>query len=191
MTATYAVREQALATGRAEFTRWNLSLFNNYVVTDKIILRGNIGLAQLESSGTKTRLLLTSDTDLTYYAGPAILGLKLERGFSESFAQGQNFGVVETSGISSSVSYRFTPLLTGLATAGYRENKFTGLGGGGQAGREDKTVTAAANVTYQVLRWLTATADYTYSHTQSPLPGTPQTAFVENRIRVALNAVLY
>jgi hypothetical protein len=190
VTATYAVREQVLATARTNFSRWNVSLFNNYVVAEKIIVHGNIGLTQLDSDGSKPRLLLTSNTEVTYYLGSAVLGLKVERGFSESFAQGQNFGVIETSGISGSLSYRFSPLLTGSATGGYRENKFTGLGGGGQAGREDQIVTVNSSLSYQVLRWLTATVDYTYTHAKSSVPAS-QTGFVENRIRGALNALLY
>jgi uncharacterized protein (PEP-CTERM system associated) len=153
-------------------------------------VRGNIGLAQLSSPGSPARLLLTSNSDIAYYLGPAVLGLKVERGFSESFAQGQNFGVVETSGVSGSLSYRFSPLVTGSATGGYRENKFTGLGGGGQAGREDQTVTVTANLSYQISRGLTATVDYTYLHTKSSGPAVPP-GFVEDRIRAALNAVLY
>ena len=74
-----------------------------------------------------------------------MLGLKIERGFSEAFGQGQNFGVVETSSISGSVAYKFTPLLSGLITGGYRENKFTGEGGG-QPGRNDKIISGSASI---------------------------------------------
>lgn len=182
--AAYAVREQTQATGRTNFSRWSLSLFNNYVLADRIVMHGSMGLAQLDSPGSSARLLLTSNTDIAYYIGPAVLGLKVERGFSESFAEGQNFGVVETSGVVGSVFYRFSPLLTGSATGGYRENIFTGVGGG-QEGREDRTVTVTANLSYQVRRWLTATVDYTYSQTKA---SALQPGFVENRFRATLNA---
>jgi hypothetical protein len=186
VTAAYAIREQTVASGRTNFSRWSVSLFNNYVA-EKLVLRGSIGLAQLDAQGAKARLLFTSDTDVAYHLGPAVLGLRLERGFSESFGQGQNFGVVETSGISGSLFYRFSPLLTASATGGYRENKFTGLGGG-LAGGEDQVITVTANLSYQVLRWLTATVDYTYTHAK--LSGQPL-GFVEDRFRAALNALIY
>ena len=187
VTAAYAARDQTRATGHTHFTRRSVTLFNNYVVTDTLVVRGNIGLAQLDSGGSSGRPLLTSNSDITYYRGPLVLGLLVERGFAETFGQGQNFGVVETSGISGSVFYRYSPLLTGRLTGGYRENKFTGVGGD-QGRRDDKIVTATANVSYQILRGLTATMDYTYTRTESSLP---QTGFAENRFRLALNITLY
>ena len=193
VTAAYAAREQTVATGRTPFTRWNVSLFNNYVVPDKLIVRGNIGIAQLNSGGSSGRPLLTSNSDITYYRGPLVLGLVLERGFAETFGQGQNFGVVETSGYSGWLSYRYSPLLTGRLRAEYRENKFTGAGVAGQGHRDDKTVSATANVSYQVLRWLTATMDYTYTNTKTDASAaqTGFTGFVENRIRAGLSMTLY
>ena len=191
VTAAYAVREQTAATSQTNFTRWNVSLFNNYVVPDKLVMRGNIGIAQLDSGGSSGRPLLTSNSDITYFLGPLVLGLVVERGFAETFAQGQNFGIVETSGISGSVSYRYSPLLTGRLTGGYRENKFTGLGVAGQTHRDDKTVSAAANVSYQVLRGLTATLDYTYTQTEFSPVQSGFTGFVENRLRAGLNITLY
>jgi Putative beta-barrel porin 2 len=191
VTAAYAAREQTLATGRTPFTRWSVALFNNYVVPDKLVIRGNIGLALLDSAGSSGKPLLTSNSDITYYLGPLVLGLVLERGFAETFAQGQNFGIVETSGISGSVSYRYSPLLSGRLTGGYRENKFTGVGVAGQSQRDDTTVSATANVTYQVLRWLAATLDYTYTHTDFAPAQSGFAGFVENRIRAGLNMTLY
>lgn len=189
VSVAYAAREQIGATGRTTFTRWNVSLFNNYVVPDKIVVRGSLGVAQLNSGASTGRLLLTSNTDIAYYLGPAVFGLVLERGFAETFDQGQNFGVVETSGISGSVSYRVSPLLTGRISLGYRENKFTGVGAAGQAARDDKIVTATANLTYQVLRWLAATMDYTYTESSGTQGGF--TGFIENRVRAGLTVTLY
>jgi hypothetical protein len=91
--------------------------------------------------------------------GRAVLGLRLERGLSETFGQGQNFGVVETSSVSGSAAYKFTPLLSRLITGGYRANKFTGEGGG-QAGRNADTNTPSSD---------------------------PLASNVENRVRAALN----
>jgi hypothetical protein len=185
LTATYAVREQRTAGRTTDFTRWSLSFFNNYVVADRIVLRGSLGVAQLDSDAGRARLVVISNTDFTYYLGAAIFGLRIERGFSETFAEGQNFGVVETSGATGSVTYRFTPLLTGAVSGTYRENKFTGTGGGGQSGRDDTSFGGSANLSYQVLRWLTATMDYSYTETTSSLP---QAGFIENRVRAALTA---
>jgi hypothetical protein len=190
VTGTYAIRDQLVSGVETPFTRWNVLVFNNYVVADKLILRGSIGVGQVSSSGGKPQV--TSDSDISYLTGPAVLALRVERGFSETFANGQNFGVVETSGVSGSVAYRFSPLITTSVTAGYRENKLTGLGGGiGQAGRVDKVITGSASLSYQPTRWLTATLDYFFYDSNTSTQGSPAVTLVENRVRASLNAILY
>jgi outer membrane receptor for ferrienterochelin and colicin len=52
----------------------------------------------------------------------------VDKGFSETFAEGENFGVVETEGVNGSLSYPFTPSLTGTLTGSFRRNKTTGIG---------------------------------------------------------------
>ena len=183
ITAVYAVREEQKATGNTDLTRKSVSLFVNYVVPD-LVIQGNIGVVQFEGGSLSGRPLLTTDSTISYYLGPAVLGLRLERGFSETFEQGQNFGIVETSSISASVAYKFTPLLSGLITGGYRENKQTGEGGG-QAGRTDKVISAGAHITYQIFRWLSASLDYTYTDLTS---SNSLNSYVENLARAGLNA---
>jgi hypothetical protein len=184
ISAAFADRDQTSSTGTESFRRWNAAIFNTYVIPEKIVMRGSIGLAQILSRNSSDTPLFTSNTDITYWFGPAIFNLVLERGFSETFAQGENFGVVETSGISGSVTYRFSPLLTGFVRASYRENDFTGQGGG-QAGRKEEIATGAIGVTYHFLRWLNATFDYIHTKsTSNQADGT----FSENRVRAALNA---
>jgi len=189
LTAVYATREETTMGDRRDFTRKSVSLFSNYVVPEKLIIRSNIGVAQLESDTSSGSPLVTSNSDITYFSGPLTLGLRIERGFSETFGTGQNFGVVETASVSGSVGYKFTPYLSAFISGTYRENKFRGDGGGNtQSGQDDKTVSATANITYQILRWLTATVDYTYTDTRS---SDPLASYVENRVRAALNASFY
>ena len=97
---------------------------------------------------------------------------------------------METASVSGSAGYKFTPYLSAFISGTYRKNKFRGDGGGGntQSGQDDKTVSATANVTYQILRWLTATVDYTYTDRRS---SDPLASYVENRVRGALNASFY
>jgi hypothetical protein len=185
VTAVYALREQDRSTDTTDFTRKSVSLFTNYVLPEKFVVRGNIGVAQL---GSDNKVLLITNSDLSYYLGRAVFGLRAERGFSETFEQGQNFGVVETSAVSGSVRYEFTPLLSALVSGTYRENKFTGEGGGSQAGRDDETIIARANLTYQIFRWLSATLDYTHTDTKS---SDALASYLENRVRLALTASFY
>jgi Putative beta-barrel porin 2 len=187
LTASYAVREESSPTGVDRFTRKSLSLFSNYVLPERIVIRSDIGVSQLKGDSSNGRFLPTTNSDISYYRGPAVFGLRVESGFSETFGQGQNFGVVETLGVSGSMAYAFTPLLSALVTASYRENKFTGEGGG-QSGEDETIVSVRANLSYRMFRWLAATLDYTYTDTRS---GDPLADYVENRVRIALTALFY
>ena len=188
LTGTYATREQETTT-RMNFTRESIALFSNYVLPERLIIRSSLGVARVEGDTASGRPLVTTDSSLTYYRGPATLSLRVEQGFSETFGTGENFGVVETKGFTASFGYRFTPLLSALVSGTYRENKSTGEGGGQTtSGQDEKSVSATANLTYQIFRWLAATLDYTYTHTNS---ADASGSYTENRIRAALSASFY
>jgi len=73
----------------------------------------------------------------------------------------------------------------------YRENEFTGIGGtptaiiaGRGSTRTDKVLTGTIGVSYQILRWLGTSLDYSYSLTDS---SDVDGEIKENRVRLALN----
>jgi hypothetical protein len=185
LTGQVAYREQTTGSVTSDFTRWNVSFFSNYFLPQTIVLRSSLGVGQISSSsqGRASDLQFQSNTNLSYFFGPAVVNVTLERGFAETFAEGENFGVVETSGYLISLGYTFSPLLRGLVRAGYRENKFLG-GGGASTAQKNETFSAGAQLTYQVLQWLTASFDYGYSKSQSE----PDFSSSENRVRLSLNA---
>jgi len=59
LTAAYAIREETVNSVRTDFTRWNVAVFHNYFVADKLYIRGNLGVGQVTSSGIRPQLLLT------------------------------------------------------------------------------------------------------------------------------------
>ncbi len=188
LSGSYAARRQTTPDRQSDFTRWNLSVFNNYVLPEKIIMRGNIGVSQLNGDQSSGRPLLTSVSSLSYWFGPALATVTVERGFSETFGEGENFGVVETSGISASLTYPFTPSVRGSADVSYRENKFTGEGDSGRSGRagtEDTTISGTVSLSVQLLRWLGSTLQYAYTDTSS---SEADQSFTENRILLRFNA---
>ena len=188
LSAAYAVRRETRRLRQSDFTRWSVSLFNNYVLPEKIILRGNIGVAQLNGDQSSGRPLLTSFSSLSYWFGPALFGLTVERGFSETFGEGENFGVVETSGISASLSYPFTPSVRASADVSYRENKFLGEGDvsrSGRAGTEETTISGTVALSVQLLRWLGSSLQYAYTDTSS---SENDRNFIENRILLSFSA---
>jgi uncharacterized protein (PEP-CTERM system associated) len=113
----------------------------------------------------------------------------IERGFSETFGETEDFGVVETTALLASLLYRFSPLLTGQASAQYRENEVTGIEGtaGGVNPRGDTTYSFGLTLTYLITRGITASLEAT--HTESE--GRSSRSFNENRIRAAVGATLY
>jgi hypothetical protein len=186
ISGAYAVRDVEAGNRSTSFTRRSISIFSNYILTDKLIVRGDIGVAQLNDDSSSNDPILISTSNVSYWLGPATFSLGIARGFAETFGQGQDFGVVKTSGYTGSVLYRFTPLLSGQIHGAYRENEFTGVGGG-IAGTTNTVYTAGINITYQIARWLTGTIEAVHTHHQS---STSQASFSENRVRASLNAIL-
>jgi hypothetical protein len=186
ISGAYAIRDHEAGNRSTSFTRRSISLFSNYILTDKLIVRSDIGIAQLNSGSSSGDPLVTSTSNISYWLGPATFSLGIARGFAETFGQGQDFGVVKTSGYTGSVLYRFTPLFSGEINGSYRENEFTGVGGG-TAGTTNTVYTAGINITYQIARWLTGTIEAVHTHESS----NSQASFSENRVRASLNAILY
>jgi hypothetical protein len=186
ITGTYATRDRDAATGPSSFDRWSILLFNNYTLQERLLLRGSIGVSQIS---TRNEPLLTSTSNISYWMGPATLSVGIERGFSETFGETEDFGVVETTALLASLLYRFSPLLTGQASAQYRENEVTGIEGtaGGVNPRGDTTYSFGLTLTYLITRGITASLEAT--HTESE--GRSSRSFNENRIRAAVGATLY
>ena len=188
ISAAYAMRDRDATTGPSSFTRWSVLLFNNYTLQDRLIVRGSIGVAQMSTSDEP---LLTSTSNISYWMGPATLTLGIERGFSETFEGTEDFGVVQTTALLASLLYRFSPLLTGQLNGQYRENESTGVQGsaGGVAARGDTTYSFGLSLVYQITRGLNASFEAT--HTESESKGAGGRSFSENRLRLALGAILY
>ena len=193
ISGSYAFRtqDQERPDAQTNFTRWASSLFANYAVPGTIAVRANVGVSQLTTDRSDFSPVLSTSSSLSYWFGQAVLGVTFERGYSETFAEGQNQGVVLTTGGSVSLSYPFTPSFGGSVNIAYRENEFTGIGGtptaittGGGSTRTDKVFSGTIGLSYQILRWLGTSLDYTYSLTNS---SDVDGDIAENRVRLALN----
>jgi len=193
ITGSYAFRTQDEQRPDAEtnFTRWAAGVFANYSIPGTIALRLNVGASQLTTDRSDFQPVVSTSSSLSYWFGQAVVGVTFERGYSETFAEGQNQGVVLTTGGGVSLFYPFTPAFGGRANIAYRENEFTGVGGtpsaitsGGSTTRTDKVLTGTIGVSYQILRWLGTSLDYSYSLTDS---SDVDGGIKENRVRLALN----
>lgn len=189
LSGSYTLNTFSSGDGAAETesSTWGVSLFSSYVLPGRFALSGSLGFSRVTSDGGRDTSSVTSVTSLTYQLAPATAALSVNQGFSQTFAQGENFGIVKTRGVTGSLSYPFTPFIGGSATAYYRQNEFTGIGGGQPAGSEN-TYGASLSLSVQLLRWLTLGLDYSYTAASSSDRGS---GYTENRARASLNATFY
>ena len=181
-----------------DFDVWSISLFATRNV-GALSLTGNVGYSQVKRDAGGTDSSILTATTLIYRLARVSLTLGVDTGFSETFAEGQNFGVVETRGVTGTLSYEFTPFITATTGGFYRENAPTGTStrtttpGGA---RDENSWGASATVAIKLSRWLSMLLDYSHTEAsrqailQSTLQSTLQEggAFTENRARISLNA---
>jgi hypothetical protein len=182
VSANYALRQVSGRNSGAggDFSQWGVSLFSSYAIPGRWSLNGSIGYSQVDrDSGPNSSI--TTQTNLTYRFARATASIGIEQGFSETFASGENFGVVETRGFTGALTYPFTPFTTGTVSGFYRENTSTGAGGGARA--DETTWGGSATLSIQLLRWLTMSLGYDHRETTSKTGD-----FTENHGRISLNA---
>ncbi len=187
VSGSYAVRTVTAddSARETDFSIWSVSLFTSYAIPGKWSLTGSVGFSRLNSdSGGETSSVTTVTSFTSYHFAPATATLSVDQGFSETFSQGQSFGVVETRGVRGSLSYPLTPFIGGTASTFYRQNEFTGVGGSGPGQTED-TWGGTVSFSVQLLRWLGLGLEYGHTEATSATRGG---GFIENRARVSLNA---
>lgn len=162
----------------------DVKVFTSYVLPKRWSLQGNVGVSRLTQTGGHENLQVSTSSTLSYSWARALASVTVVRGFSETFQTGQNFGVVETQGVTATLFYPFTPKITGTATAIYRENTLTGAGG---PSRNSTNEVVGGSVDVQMLLTRSLTLGLRYGHTEaSGLLGEPR--FVENRVRLSLGS---
>lgn len=184
VSASYEHREfSGRATTESATDLWSTSLFSAYT-GPKWSLSGSLGYSRLTSdSGAEDSSFLTATT-LSYRFARGTATVSVDQGFSETFVQGENFGVVKTRGVAAGVTYALTPAIGAGAAAFYRHNDFSGIGGG-EAGRVDDTWGASLGFTVQLLRWLKLVVDGAYTRQDS---SSADGGFTERRARLSLQA---
>jgi hypothetical protein len=173
--------EIADATGtRTDFQLWTASAFTTYAST-RLTWTGSLGVSAIRSDrGQEAGPNLSTATSLTYRFVRTTATLAVDRGFSETFATGENFGVVRTQGVTASLSYLVTPGTSASVSAFYRETRPTDTGALAQE-RVDLWGGSLA-VSIQLRRWLRLDVSYSYFDRSGSL-----TSYTENRARSALS----
>ena len=179
----YSYRTQKEPGINDHFQTLNVSLFNNYVLPGRFVAAANVGYSRIIADDGRTADSFTTSTSLTYLFARAVASIVLDKGFSETFALGQDFGVVETQGVTLTLTYPFTPLIFGSGSVYYRDNKDTQIGGGRSDFNTD-SYGGQVSVSYRLLSWLTLLLEYAYSHEKTA----DRSKVIENRGRASLTA---
>ena len=207
ITTSYAVRTVTSRDSETDFKLWNAAVFTDYELPGRLKLSGSLGVSGLSSdSGASIGPNLSTRSSLTYQFARALLSLSVDKGFSETFADGENFGVVDTEGVTGSLSYPITPLLTGTLSGTYRRNKTTGLGdtsvGTQQQNQKTENWGGTLSFLWRLRPGLILELSYTYtkqvgsdSNKQNVTPTTGNgngsigidNSYTENRVRAAVN----
>ena len=186
--------------GEDDFRLWNASVFGDYELPGRLKLSITLGVSQVSAdSGISVGPNLSTKSSLTYQFARAVLTLAADKGFSETFGEGENFGVVETEGVTGSLLYPFTPSLTGTLSGYWRHNKPTGIGNSSlgiqnQAGQETETWGGTLNFSWRLRPGLLLELSYTYTKQQGSdtrgvtgTTGTIDNSYTENRVKAAIN----
>ena len=191
LTGSYSIRrtESRNATPNENFDSWTLAVFNSYG-TPKLSLNGSIGVTQIIPESSKTETGVFSASTLVYRFARAVATIGVDSGFSETFAQGENFGVVQTRGVTASLAYPFTPSISGTVAAFLRQNEPTGSDNSSSNAETSWGLSVAFG--FQITRWLNMFLDYTHSQTSSDQAISRTNSGsgdqTENRVRLSLTA---
>ena len=185
---SYALRNVTTDTDDSDFQLWTASLFGRYVLPGRLRVDASVGATGITGSQNVGPNLFSA-TSITYEFGRAVASVAADRGFSETFGEGQNFGVIETQGVTAAFVYRFTPSVSATATGNYRHNKGTGIGN--DPNEDTKNWSGSIALSWRLLRSLLL--DITYIHTEQfdtdngNAGGANSTGdYTENRVQAAL-----
>jgi hypothetical protein len=170
--------------GDSNYSKWSIALFNSFVVPGRWSMQGSLGYSWLVPDTGQSHGLITSATTFTFEFARATATLGIDQGFSETFAAGEDFGVVETRGIHAALNYAFTPALSGRASAFLRENDFTGVAG--EERGTERTWGGELSFAARLRRWLMFHLNYNYTDATQSSSG--RGGYTENRVRAALDA---
>lgn len=140
---------------------YNASLFGAYGLPTGLSVSGAVGYSILDSD-TDNEGTVSANLTASYRFTRAAVSVGVFQDFRQTSQTGQNFGTVETRSYFGSFLYQLTPFINTVLSATYSENSPTGTGNTNNNSRQ-KSLTYGASVNWQILRWLSASVQYTYT----------------------------
>ena len=141
---------------------YNVSLFGAYGSPAGLTVSSSVGVSVVDQDNRKSQIAFTTNTAAAYSFARAQVSLSVSQDFRQTAEEGQDFGLVLSRTITAAFTYPITPFVTLGLRAQYSRNEPTGSGNDVNS-EATEFYTAGANVGWQVLRWLRASLDYTYS----------------------------
>lgn len=163
-----------------ELRVWNGSAFATYGLPTGISFSGSLGYSRLSSDTSADQDGISANASASYAHARGVISLGIFQDFRTTYQGGQNFGVVETRGLTGNFSYQLTPFISSFVQASWYQNTNTGVGNV-RSNRSQDSVATGAGINWQLLRWLTMSLQYT--HNQRTNPGS-----TENRAVLSLNS---
>lgn len=176
---------------------YNAALFGAYGLPMGLSLSASLGYSILNSDTQDSTGTISANANASYRFTRAVISIGAFQDFQQTAQQGQNFGTVVTRSYFGNFLYQITPFINTTLNATYSENEPTGTGNVQGAGTQT-VLTYGAVVNWQVLRWLTASLQYTHTKStglstfaQTTTPSNPGTAglggsYSENRAVLSL-----
>jgi hypothetical protein len=141
---------------------WNISLFSAYGLPTGFSLSGSIGYSLHDSDRGGALSTISSNTNASYRFVRAVISLGVFQDFRQTAEEGQDFGVVVTRTMTGTFSYQLTPFINTNLRTSYSRNEPT-EGGTGASAQASSTFTAGGGLSWQILRWLGMSLDYTHT----------------------------
>ena len=141
---------------------WNISVFTAYGLPNGLSLSSSLGYSLLDSDQGGTLSTVSTSTNASYRFVRAAISLGIFQDFRQTAEEGQDFGIVVTRSLTGTFTYPLTPFISTNLRASYSRNEPTGSGNSASS-QASTAFTTGAGLSWQVLRWLSMTLDYTHT----------------------------
>jgi hypothetical protein len=142
---------------------YNVSLFGAYGLPSGLSLSAAVGYSILDSDTQSSEGTVSANVAASYRFNRAFFSVGVVQDYRQTAQQGQNFGTVLTRSYFGSFLYQWTPFINTTLQVTYSEDEPTGTGNQQSSGSQNR-LSYGASLNWQLLRWLTASLQYTYTH---------------------------
>jgi len=157
---------------------WNGSVFGTYGLPTGFSFSGSVGYSVLNSDVASNEGGFSGNGYASYAHARGVISLGIFQDYRTTYQggqigqssvdqSGQNFGVVQTLGITGNFTYQLTPFIGSFINAAYTQNKNTGIGNTKSNTSQDY-FTANAGINWPLLRWLNLSLQYTRNQYNQP-----------------------